>query len=75
MRRKTIRISPELLCEFLANPTPPGIHSDFPPGARIVGCTMDETMMIVAIVEHPDFPEVPPGEQAPDLVVRFTRDN
>lgn len=38
MKLRRVRISPEMLAEFLTNPVPPGISSDAPADLKILNC-------------------------------------
>jgi len=76
MRRKLLRISPDLMAHFLMRLIPPGIQVDgMPPDARIVGASWDYYRDAVLLtVESDSFEFAPDSENLPYLDVSFTRD-
>jgi hypothetical protein len=75
MKRKRLRITPDLLADFLVSPVPPGISTDAPLDLRIVGCCwlLDDDV-IELIVSSDSFAEVPTGEVLPLMKVTFHRE-
>ena len=72
---RRLRISPELLTEFLVHPVPPGITSDAPEDLKIVGCQWTDTRTIELLVWSATFTD--PADIAdpePLWELRFHRD-
>ena len=73
MRRKILRISPELLVAFLKDPAPPGISASGMPGdAKITFASWDERAVSLH-VDSETFDLVERGAIVPDMMVTFSR--
>lgn len=68
-RVKFLRISAELLADFLKQPVPPGITSEgLPTDARITNTAWEADLSIIRLtLESDSFPEVRPGEEIPQM--------
>ena len=72
MRRRILRISMQLLEDFLRVPVPPGLTAEgFPADAKITGACIDpmNSRVIILVVESAEFSAADPEE----MTVTFTQ--
>ena len=75
MKLRRLQVSPELLADFLVNPTPPGLSSDAPADLRILNCRWTDEKMIELLVSSDTFNNPADVlEPVPFWTIRFWRD-
>jgi hypothetical protein len=74
MRLKRVPIAPENLILLMTAESEWRAEAGIPGDAQLRGCTIDPYADIINLfIEHSSFPELPKGEVAPILEVKFRR--
>ena len=74
MKLRRLRISPELLAQFLSEPTPPGLSSDAPADLKIVDCRWFDSAIELLVTSATFNDPADVSEPVPLWNVRFHRE-